>query len=444
MKEQPMPGSWTLENLPAKFWRRALEAHLIPVNRLIEALPAVSDNSLQAEIILLVIPYLSEADFEVVLGLTKTLESPSALTRVLPALSVHFNPPKRQALLDQALEIMGNLGNIYESIWAAVEIFPYLPENVRPSFQEDLLRQAMGLKITNPWTESCPRAEALIHLLPVLSEEVRDQIALETLQTLDGFSQAPYERSPYRAKWLIQLIAVAPSAAREKVIRALLQIIPGIHQAAYPGEVDWRVSAFNIVSPYLHPESLSEALDTILAIPDQAVRGQILAGMLPFLPNEQRAQVFAQVLDLLGRLDGDRWVSVAAALLPYLEDETLRDHLLDQALDEINAQKEELLSYNALFHLAPRLQQSGVWSSRVLEAAAQIRNPAQRLRIQAAILPSLSQAAQIKLAGQILRESGITPSTLHRAEILSSLIPYLPDNLLAETLNCALDSSISI
>ncbi|MCA2734398.1 NB-ARC domain-containing protein [Microcystis sp. M158S2] len=182
-----------------------------------------------------------------------------------------------------------------------------------------------------------------------------------------------------------------------------------------------RAAGLRLITPYLPPTLLPEALAVAKAIGDEDYRAEALTGLAPYLP-----EILSEALEIARGIGDERYRAEAlTGLAPHLPE------VLPEALEVVRAIGKEKYRAKALTGLAPHLPESLLPES--LKFARAIRDEyycAEALTGLAPHLPESLLPESLKVARAIRDE-------YYRAKALTGLAPYLPKSLLPEALEIA-------
>jgi hypothetical protein len=309
-------------------------------------------------------------------------EDERAQAASLAALASHLPEP----LLQEALAMAHEFGNKVARMTAEVALVPRFAELGRPG---KALRAARAIE--SKWA----RSEALkkLALLPLPPfTNLRDKLLEEALE-----SALAIEQDLTRAKVLAELVSHLPEQPKE---RALL-----------------------------------EALSAARKIEDEKLR----AGMLMWLSElailgGQRDELLREVFTLAQDIEREWTRSEVLASLAS----RLPKSLLQGAMVVVQSIKDEQARSVVLEELIPRQAELGYCrealdAARELPIATTLRTFRALTLARLARLPCLADQCN-ELLGEALEAAQAVPYELGRAQVLSKLIPHLPEALLEEAL----------
>ncbi|MCA2671149.1 MULTISPECIES: NB-ARC domain-containing protein [unclassified Microcystis] len=187
------------------------------------------------------------------------------------------------------------------------------------------------------------------------------------------------------------------------------------------GDEDYRAEALTGLAPYL-PEILSEALEIARGIGDERYRAEALTGLAPHLP-----EVLPEALEVVRAIGKEKYRAKAlTGLAPHLP-----ESLLPESLKFARAIRDEYYCAEALTGLAPHLPESLLPES--LKVARAIRDEYYRAKALTGLAPHLPES----LLPESLKVARAIRDEYYRAKALTGLAPYLPKSLLPEALEIA-------
>jgi len=308
-----------------------------------------------------------------------------------------------------------------------------------------------------------PEARALLlgRLLPYLPLEDRPQALLDTLTTIgqingdEARTQALIARDPH-------IEALGPLGQIPEAVHNALSTTFSITRP------DDRAQAFAALAPYLSPELLAEALHLVKGITDEHERARTLIQLAPHLPADLLVSAFvaAQEFTL-----PDRRAAALAAIAPYLQPPA-RQQALGLALAAALAVQERYARVEVLVDLAPHLpdelkeraMQDALTATRSIPDEAEraralvflaphmlphqyadavadaytIINPLELVSALSALMPYLPPDPWMRVGLDMIRRAHALGDMQHKAGILASVAPVLPDNLVHEAAQVAM------
>jgi len=305
---------------------------------------------------------------------------------------------------DRALAIADRIPDTADRVSALVALLQ--SGRLSADDYENVRRHALALALSQTWETNL--GPALCGLAAYLDGELLQDawVAARKMRAKWQELKAPAlamlaSRFPDRSK---------PEALREALAAAL----------STSGDNDVAVSQ-RVLVPHLGPSLISEALDQVLALPDESTRVEALAVLTPNLPPEQQDSVWESCLNIAARAHSDRdrlkvIEAVAAELGARWVDEALRLTL---------EMEDEDMQARGLHALSPRLDaQQAV---RVLAAAGQILDKNSRSSVLQAVLPHLSGDAYLTAV-----QTALDVDADHWSRAMAELVPTLPDSLIED------------
>ena len=395
----------------------------------------VESDSYRSALLIGLTPYLPENLLSKALEMARRTKDKPCRVATLMA----FIPRLPQVLPDvlpEAYEVAQAIRDYSNRSHALQALAPYFPEGVPPTMNITEARQE--IQTAESYRHALYHSETLLRLLPYMPDAVLPEV-MASAQTL---------RDPsFRARVLTALVPRLPAALPE-----VLSTIPLIRD--HGGSVP-RTDAITAVIPFLSEDLLLEVLKPAQAIQDEDSLNEVLAVLFPYLPNDRLPEVLTIIQTIQS---SDERANALIPLIPHLPDELLSEALQiaqvipDEAyiatvmLQIASSQKipvaghEEELRASVLhvneFYSAKILQRLVSYLPKtlllqVLKVAQTIRSASSRAEVLTALLPRLPEAMP-DLFDAI---ACVDESHLHR--VLLTLIPALPTSLILESLRAA-------
>jgi hypothetical protein len=379
--------SWRYEALGALYARGLAFDRVAEMLDALAALPL----HLRAEALARAAEHASGDAREKVLGLARALEDPNDHAKALAGVVRAAEEPVRSRLVEELLGLLPDIWEHHREL-VLVEIAP----RVDGPLVNEALRVARGSPAaTLALARRLPESERLA--------VVRAEVA-----------RARRGRDPLGALLPAGWAAFEPAEALEA--------------ASTAGN---RAAAYEEIAPELPPELLSQALSTLLAVPDQELEVRTVGGREP---GRAMARLVGELAAFEGEEALDRIRSIAdeafraealAAAAPKLS-----ERLVGDALDAALAMRSQEARVGALGALAPRLS-----PERRAEALAGGRGDLERLFGDAveAFAPHLTEAE----LEHVLRDVERMGDGAWRGWAVVHLAPWLPERLLDTALEVA-------
>ncbi len=422
-----------------------------------EARPPLAPD-VRVDVLLSLAPHLEAADSEAmtamqgrILAGMQTVRDAASRVRALGALIPYLVPSLQSQAVVQAFEtaMQGITGAS-----AQAEALSELPAHLPVEFHERLLNIAEQL--------DAPEARALLlgNMIPHLSPALQVQ-ALES--ALSAVAAVSGEDARTRA-----LIALASPLETVGMLsrypETLQRALELTFSIAFAGD---RARAFAALAPQLSPELLSEALHIVRDIVDDADRAHTLARLAPHLPPDLLVAAFniaqelrptqARALALIAlapylspaarqqaledalaaALAIERRyerVTLLVDLAPHLT-EPLRQRALHEALTATRSIPDESERAQALVFLTPHLLEEQLPDA--LADAYTILDPLERTPVLSALLPRLPEEPRFRVGQDVLETARELRPPHHKAGILATVAPVLPEELIADAVRVA-------
>jgi hypothetical protein len=415
---EALATAWQLTGINREMLLEEL-APWLPANLLPEALTAAREMADQPERALLLAtlaPRLPAAQrqraWAEALALAVTLRNADE-SEQLPVLETLI-PQLPADLIPEALAAARQLTDQRYLAQLLAMLAARLPPGERQQAADEALAAA------RPVTDQRRRLELLAAVVARLPADLRQQAGTEALAAAE---QNTGVDDYNRGKLLVEL---APHVPADLLARTL---------AAVGGLTDEfsKGTALAALAPRLPAGLLAEALSVARQITDQAGQGRALAALAPRLPDDQRQQVWAELLAAVGPAAG--WTmygagTVLAELAPQLPADLLAEAtaVARQIIDQTG-------HGHALAALAPRLPDGLV--AGALATAPQITEDYFLAQLLAALAPRLPDGQKQQAWAEALAAAGQLTDESTQAQRLIALVPTLPADLLPETLAAA-------
>jgi hypothetical protein len=330
--------------------------------------------------------------------------------------------PLKGEALEKALGAARALPSRYERANALVALAPRIPKRLG----EKVLREALWvtLSLRDIWPDEWVASD-LARLAPHLSGLLKSLALWEVLRIVREESRAG------------MLVEIAPHLSGLLLLRALVSIL----MIPYANS---RVMALTALMPRLPKVLRSWGLRMLLAatrkVGDEELRVRALTELVPHLPEGLKNEALQEVLVAArGISKADDRARALIKLVPHLP-EGLKNEALQKVLAAARGISKADDRARALIKLVPHLPEplrlEASWDALV--AAREIRWHNTRLDALVELLPHLLEP----MKGQVLREVLGTAEILgsyDRARVLTKLSPQVPEPLLIESLQEALN-----
>jgi flagellar biosynthesis protein FliQ len=280
----------------------------------------------------------------------------------------------------------------------------------------DNLHESMWDTETNPQTESgiYRRAEVLIAIVPYLPESQVDQIVAEALEAV--------EQVKYYFHHADFLKALAPYLKLDSFARAIA-IIEASDQNYHRIQI-WIGLVENISN-----DLVLHSLKVVRNLSDADVRAKALTVLVPRLPIHLVSEVIAEIFQATQQTNNYYSEEILTSLVPYLTVEFLPEVIA--TIGKIAQYKRSEL-INSIKHLIPEKH------LEVLAVARKVEDAHDRADILTALIPYLPEE---NLVSEVVVEIFQTTYQIEThnngyfcSEILKALAPYITWNLLPEAI----------
>jgi hypothetical protein len=304
------------------------------------------------------------------------------------------------------------------------------PELLLALVEKGVWTSIQGLAYAQQIPDASSRTQALSRLVPYLTELRRDEVVVEALMIATriiedkGRAQVLTRLAPYLPEMLLAEALALARTIKEEVwrVQALTTLAPHLQDsqkvlaealtlARTIKEEVWRVQALTTLAPHLQDSQkvLAEALTLTRTIEDKGSRARALTRVARCLPESQQGIVLTEALReiLMIREEGLR-VRTLCRLLPYLSEpqrgKALAETLMTMAKMTLELQQDEAFLMT--------LQQGEAFLMTLQQGEA--------------FLMTLQQGEFLMTLARTIEDKE------QRAEILISLVPYLPESLLTK------------
>jgi hypothetical protein len=385
-----------------------------------------------------------------VLDGVRAIQDPASRVRALSALIQNLPPQRQPEAVTWAFEAASEISHDMARAMALSDLPPSLPTE----FHVRLLSMADDIET--------PEARALLmgRMIPHISEELQPQALFGALSAIDQISG-----DDARTSALIQLAPFIESMGP-------LRYLPdGLHDTlsvtfSIEDKGD-RARAFAALVPYLSSELLREALHVLRDITNERERTIALTRLAQHLPSDLHVAAFAVAQEIRG---ANARAHALAAIAPYLAlnarnqavgdamaaalsiherfdrimalidlsphlSEDLRRRALQEALTATRSLRDESERSRALVVLAPHLTPDQL--PNALADAYTILEPLDRIPAISALLPYLPDEPRRRVAQDAVNLARAVKPAHHKASILASIAPVLPEDLIDQAVSVA-------
>lgn len=438
---------------------RLVEDALALVQTALDEVAHPLDPALRARIFLELAPHLDTpgqtgdlSSFQSrVLNAALDVIDAASRVRALGALLEYLPVDLQNQAIEMALEAAACcIPSEYARANALSELPPHLPAD----WHTRLLDIAYELE------DPDARAMLLGRMIPHLPQTLQHQALIGALNAIERISG---DEARTQA-----LIALAPYI---DAIGPLHYLPEGLQQAMTVTfsitREDERARAFAALAPYLSPDLMTEALHAAKGIgddferartlgrlaphlsgdlhvliysiardvPTPAARVAALSAIAPYLPARTSLQALANAMAAAFSIQ-ERYKRVEALvdLAPKLP-EDLKPRALTDALTQVRSIPDENERARALVFLAPHLMPEQLPDA--LADAYTILEPLERVAALSALMPYLPQAPRLRVAEDAIKLAQAVRPMHHKASILASIAPVIPDMLVDRALQVA-------
>jgi hypothetical protein len=421
----------------------------------VSAIPRLGDRATMLTKLASILP--SERMSKAV-DMATALANDRARARALTALIPHVPATERPGVAARALAAAKSITDEeFRSLWRLgasqhdrVQVLAQLVPVLSPGDRHEVL--ALALKAAAALTDQPARADALIALAPVLTDdfmpEALSAAAVSVSLDFDGMYRRGALREVARhlpAGLMHYAFDLTDEAARATALHALAERLPtglmpqALTAAAAINADHERMEALAGLAPHLPDDLLPLALAAATAIADHQDRAIVLTAFIPRLPAGDQAAVVDQALDAATRNDGDGYgsrVRTLARLIPHLP-AARQAALWEQAFVAFSENSSNGYGLDALAAYRPAGNQSA-FMARVLAAVATVADDSPRGSELARVVPHVP----VELLPVALDIAEGIADAGARTEALRALIPRLPVELMprAQTAVAATDN----
>lgn len=353
--------------------------------------------------------YLSPAQVQEALRHARAIQDPVWRAQALAGLAPHLPPAEQAATIEEALHDSLTVSDS-QPLGEALQ-------KVAPLLSGELLEAALRTVVGIP--EEATRAEALSRLVPYLPPRLLSDALQAARRLLEG------ER---RARTLAELARRLPEAEWLPVLEEALQ-------AAIRAEPAWsRASVLTgVLAPLLPPVLLPKALATARTIGGAETQAGILVDLAPYMPEGERAALYAEALQAARSIDDSaNRAEALIRLLPHLEDAG-RPVAGAEALVAIQQIQDPWQRVQVFRQFAPHV--TDPLHEPLLQIVQATSDERQRTQILLAVATAPGAPRETLVAA--LATASRLPDAQERAWELSALAPFLPLELLREAVRSA-------
>ncbi len=288
--------------------------------RVLEVVLAIADEKYRFEALVNLLPRLEGSQKQQVLAIAlqfiaaQPSESPSSQHRyIYPVirLAAQLDGSQRQQLLSQALDTILQIPDEEDRGYLLQTLLGDLPDDLLPRFVEGTL------VLKNHFQRIRLLSEMAIRLSPDLLKR-----ALADCSIVDDYAA--------RAFALTRLAGLLTGSERETTVQYALQ-------AAQSSQIPWeRADSLSFLIPELEEKQRAgivvQVLETVRLLPDNDGKVKALAALLPYVGNQQSAEIYTLAYDTSNRIKYDEMRSRARVELAIHIEGPQKDHLLALAL----------------------------------------------------------------------------------------------------------------
>ena len=317
-----------------------------------------------------------------------------------------------------ALALVERIRSLSFRAYALTALAQYLPLESHRYLHEKALDTIAQIE------DEPERAEALIAFTTNLeiAEEEREYPKLleQALQIAISI-----ETGSYRAR---VLVALAPNLTDDLQREALA----AVQQLDIESE---KSHLLNELIPMLSEDMLLKALDIAQALEGLEFRAQVLTCLAQYVPQHVRQQTMMDALYAASNLPNPYERVQALVDIRYWLPHVLQDEVLHRTLDTIENMDNNSAKSLALNYLAEHLNIEQLEDA--LEIAREISNPQTFINAVLGFLPYVSDELKAELLNELLDSLNHIRLPYKRAQVLTSLAPYLAPHQLLQVLDMA-------
>jgi hypothetical protein len=408
-----------LPYLPETLQQPALENAL-------DAIQQISREETRAGALIALGPYLNALGslqhapetLQEVIAVIFSIGNDDARARAFAALAPYLSPE----LLTEALHLLRRIEDDNDRAVTLIRLAPHLPPEL----------SVAAFTIARELQPHEARASALAAVAPYLSATARAEALADALVAALAI--------PRRYDRVVALDDLAPHLPDDLQPRAMQEALKAAR--SIPDEIE-RQQALVFLAPHLLDDLLADALADAYTLTDLLVRVPALTSLMPRLPEEPRARVAQDVLEIARSFDNPQHkASILAAVVPYLPEQFFDDVLGE--VDTISTPYDRLHVLIALLpHMPDRLH------SAALDAARLVSSPYERASALLEVVPHTPPTLRPAILEEVLLTALKIEDSYDRASALASLAPYVgvqsdEQNRQEDALRLALDACFEI
>ncbi|MBN2548831.1 MAG: hypothetical protein JXB15_06725 [Anaerolineales bacterium] len=299
------------------------------------------------------------------------------------------------------------------------------------SIPPDLLNELVRTNVWNPlqalaYARQDPhpvnKSMAISYLIPYLPEKIYQEPVVEALQAVRGIRNLAW-----KAEALSVLLPYLPDGVRTQL---LIDVLPEIKKI---WDEDERAIALSNLAPFFSENLVVRALNIAHEIEEEKPRVIALSGLAPYLPMDVRLKVIREAKHVALKIRNPKWmIEALVALAPNLPEQE-RTQVFFAKFQTILLINEDLNErIEKLVFLVPYLF-NDIRSWVITEAFQCLKKANSRLKAE--ILSSLAPYLPKDQLSQAFGFAwGIEEYHSYRTIALTSLIPYMPQDLLVKAL----------
>ncbi len=373
--------------LPAALRHQALHEAL-------QAVRAIWDTSSRAEALLALAPAASEGARLALPGMLQSLSGKEERLHLLAHLALHLAPEQREHILSDVLTEALTIRTKDERLHLLLKVAPALTGQPLST----LFTYAQGLK------DEDSRVALLLALAPTLPETLQREL----LHTIKAVKQAVN-----RAPVLIKLVSSSTGELKQAILKEALQTIQAIKNEMSQASLLAKLAPD--LPEDLHQQVVGKALTQATALKNEHYQAQVLTELAPALPGNLQEQALSLALAL--NYGPDR-AQVLAALLPVVP-EPRRQSLLQAFLEVADTYKEDVSRVELLISIATFLPDQLI--EQLYESIQSVKQEGKRLELLLALAPRLPAT----LLEQVLSSVQAISNETKRTETLAQAAPHL-------------------
>jgi hypothetical protein len=225
----------------------------------------------------------------------------------------------------------------------------------------------------------------------------------------------------------IECLKLLTSGVSNSLNQEVLRIVNSMQHEMY------RAEALRILAPYLNREAIKQAFSMAYETKNISYFSNILANLFGYLPNTLRAQAFDDILKIK---DLPSRYHALAIVVPYLNEE-IKIEIISEILLAVDEIEDKFKKSSILMSLIPHL--IGDLKTQAINnllSYAQCNKHFYVISL-ANVIPHLSTKDKTELIKEMIDVAHKTNDNEYKSSILRSLAPYIPDNMLDQSISIA-------